>query len=206
MSEIIIDGVKHVLIESDLQHPCEDKCSLYKSGDCWAADCRNGYFTKKGSVKEDIQVEVVEGGKAPMKGSEDAACYDVYAREVRQVDDFYYKVKLGIKTAIPKGFHAKLVDRSGVTDTGWGLCNSLGVIDADFRGEWQARFRPYVGGWFNGWNDNVTLEIMKFPYEVGDRVAQFMIEKNCELELNLVDSVDADTERGAGGFNSTGRK
>lgn len=151
-----------------------------------------------------MNLELVEGGKLPIKGSEGAACFDVYAREIIYVGDFYYKVKLGFKTAIPKGKHAKLLARSGITDTGWSLCNSCGIIDSDFRGEWEARFRPFVQG-VEKHNGDVDLYLQAFPYKEGERVAQFMIRKDDDEEINLVDSLD-ETERGAGGFDSTGRK
>lgn len=140
----------------------------------------------------DVQILLVEGGKEPILGSEHAACFDLYAREVIKVNEGYFKVKLGIKTAIPVGYYAELDARSGITDTGWGVANSLGIIDSDYRGEWQIRFRRFA-----------NVNEMVFPYKVGDRCAQFMIKKKIPTRLVLVDELTK-TVRGEGGHGHTG--
>lgn len=143
---------------------------------------------------EKFNLMVVEGGKMPVKKTEGAACYDVYAREIIRVSSSYYKVKLGIKTEFPITNYCELADRSGTTDTGWCICNSLGFIDSDFRGEWQARFRPFQSD--NG--------IPHFPFKEGERVAQFIYKKKEDDEFSIVDKL-TETDRGEGGHNSTGR-
>ena len=175
----------------------------------------------------DLKIELIDGNPIyiPEKGSVDAACYDVRAREIIKVNDGYYKVKLGFKSEIPVGFDGGLVPRSSITDTGWFIPNSPGTIDADFRGEWQARFRAQPNG--TKWEmveveigckdceDGEECETMQvpitvltypeFPYKVEDRVAQFKLNKLVDTKITTVASL-TDTVRGEGGYGSTGVK
>jgi dUTP pyrophosphatase len=128
--------------------------------------------------------------KLPIKGSSHAACYDVYAHSVSNVSDGKIKVGLGFATEIPVGWKGIIVPRSNLTKYTWVLNNSFGVIDSDYRGEWMAIFTPI------GYN-------VGFPYQVGDRVAQIFFDKVEEVELLEVDSLE-DSDRGTGGFGSTG--
>ena len=128
--------------------------------------------------------------KLPIKGSSHAACYDVYAHSVSNMSDGKIKVGLGFATEIPVGWKGIIVPRSNLTKYTWVLNNSFGVIDSDYRGEWMAIFTPI------GYN-------VGFPYQVGDRVAQIFFDKVEDVELLEVDSLE-DSDRGTGGFGSTG--
>lgn len=137
-----------------------------------------------------------ENFKIPIKGSNHAACFDCYASEIKMQDDGMVIVKLGFSTEIPEGWRADLIPRSNITKYGWVLANSPGTIDSDFRNEWQARFRPIPSP-----QDKITA----FPYEVGERVCQVRFEKVNPVEFIVVNNT-SDTERGLGGFGSTGVK
>ena len=150
-----------------------------------------------------VDLKIVEGGIMPSKGSEEAACLDLVARKIELNEDGMVVCYLGITTRIPKGYHARLVSRSNVTKYGWTLANSVGIIDSDFRNEWQARFRPLINKGKEKTGD--VLIIANFPYKEGERVAQFSIHKNIEFNFNLVEGDLEDSERGLGGFESTGR-
>ena len=128
--------------------------------------------------------------KLPVKGSLHAACYDVYAHNIIYEDN-KVKVLLGFRTEIPEGYKGIIVPRSNLTKYNWVLNNSFGVIDADYRGEWMAIFTaigPHTG----------------FPYSIGERVAQIYFEKVEEVALIESDEL-SETERGTGGFGSTGK-
>jgi len=132
--------------------------------------------------------------KLPVKGSLHAACYDVYANSIT-FDGDKVKVGLGFKTEIPVGYKGIIVPRSNLTKYNWVLNNSFGVIDADYRGEWMSIFTPI----------QIGSIVPDFPYGVGDRVAQIYFDK--VLDIELVEVVElSDTERGEGGFGSTGVK
>ncbi len=137
-------------------------------------------------------IHKVDGGQKPVRSTNGSACFDVFARKIERVSPFYYKVYVGIKSDIPEGFMAELSPRSSITDTGWGMANSIGIIDSDFKYEWQARFRPFYNG-----------EVEKvFPYKVGDRVAQFRIVKDNYLGIEGVTLL---TNERKGGHGHTGK-
>ena len=131
----------------------------------------------------------------PSRGSLDAACYDVYAHSIVHKDDGKVVVGLGFKTEIPVGYKAVLVPRSNLTKYNWVMNNSIGIIDADYRGEWMCIFTPI----------QIGSIVPDFPYNVGDRVAQFYLDEVYNIAFLEVTAL-SDTNRGEGGFGSTGLK
>ena len=130
--------------------------------------------------------------KLPFKGSLDAACSDVYAHSITFENDKMV-IGLGFKTEIPKGFRGVLIPRSNLTKHLWMMNNSIGIIDADYRGEWKMILTPLNG-------DLITNAL---PYGTGDRVGQIYFEAVTPVEFIEVDEL-SETERGTGGFGSTG--
>ena len=100
---------------------------------------------------------------------------------------------LGVALEIPNGFVGLVFPRSSIRKTRLQLSNSVGVIDSGYRGELQATF--------NKINNNSVSEN---DYKVGDRVAQIMIIPHPPIEFEEADML-SDTERGEGGFGSTGK-
>ena len=92
---------------------------------------------------------------------------------------------------IPKGFVGLVFPRSSIRKYELILSNSVGVIDSGYRGELQATFKKENG-------------LDSLAYKVGDRIAQIMIIPHPEIEFDEVDEL-SDTERGDGGFGSTGK-
>ncbi len=99
---------------------------------------------------------------------------------------------LGFATAIPEGYYFKVVPRSGLALwEGVSVVNSPGTIDAGYRNEWMAIV-------INLSNKDVTLK-------VGERICQIIFAKLHEYEF--VESEELpESERGLGGFGSTGKK
>ena len=97
----------------------------------------------------------------------------------------------GLALEIPDGYSVELRPRSSVYKTGMSLCNSIGTIDSGYRGEVKAMF----------YSDNGCQ-----PYEVGDKIAQLVVPEclSTEVEFVEVDELSC-SERGDGGFGSTGR-
>ncbi len=108
---------------------------------------------------------------------------------------------LGIALEIPKGFVGLVFPRSSIRKTGLQLSNSVGVIDSGYRGELQATFNKIFGS--EGFYDETKLPTNEY-YKVGDRVAQIMIIPHPPIEFEEADEL-SDTERGEGGFGSTGK-
>jgi dUTP pyrophosphatase len=100
---------------------------------------------------------------------------------------------LGIALEIPEGFVGLVFPRSSIRNTDLVLSNSVGVIDSGYRGELQATF-----------NKINHHKIRVDDYKVGDRIAQIIIIPHPPIEFDVVDEL-SDTERGEGGFGSTGK-
>ena len=101
-------------------------------------------------------------------------------------------VKTGIFMELPLGFEAQVRPRSGLAfKNGITVLNSPGTIDADYRGE--------VGVIL------VNLSAEKFIIEDGERIAQMVIAKHEQAQWIEVEILE-NSERGAGGFGSTGVK
>lgn len=126
----------------------------------------------------------------PIRGSKAAGGWDLAMPEAGEANGTVKMVDLGFQSAIPPGYVALLLPRSGVgAKKGVELNNTCGVIDADYRGNWKAAIKTKSG--------------IPFSWEAGERVIQAVIVPVYTGELELVDELD-ETERGAGGFGSTG--
>ncbi len=118
-----------------------------------------------------------------------AAAYDLYACfGLVLAPGVVTSVKTRIATELPPGYAALIWDRSGMGKKGITVFG--GVIDEDYRGEWQVML----------FNSN-AFEIEIQP---GDRIAQFVLQEVKQIPVVQVDEL-ADTERGEKGFASTGR-
>jgi len=101
-------------------------------------------------------------------------------------------IKTGLFMAIPEGYEAQVRPRSGLAlNKGITVLNAPGTIDADYRGE--------IGVIL------VNLSNEAFVVENGERIAQLVVAKCEQAEFTEVDDLD-ETNRGAGGFGSTGVK
>lgn len=101
-------------------------------------------------------------------------------------------IPTGLYIALPEGTEAQVRPRSGLAAKhGITVLNTPGTIDADYRGEIKVII--------------VNLSNEPFTIEPGERIAQMVIARVEQAELVDVDIL-GDTERGAGGFGSTGTK
>ena len=130
--------------------------------------------------------------KMPVKSTQGAGAFDIYMPEGGVTfGDNVAEVPLGFAAKVPDGHVALLLPRSGCgAKKGVELNNTCGIIDSDYLGEWKAFIRTKSGEHFS-WNSN-------------DRVLQFLIVPVSLVELELSDELGT-TERGAGGFGSTGK-
>jgi dUTP pyrophosphatase len=99
-------------------------------------------------------------------------------------------VATGLAIALPAGYEAQIRPRSGLAaKNGVTVLNSPGTIDADYRGEIKVIL--------------ANLGAEPFTVERGMRVAQMVIAQHSRVSWNAVETLD-ETERGEGGFGSTG--
>ena len=146
-----------------------------------------------------------ENAVVPVFATKGAACADVVATEIVKQDSYNVTVKLGFATEIPEGYKGVVVPRSSFTQKGWVMQNSPAQIDSDYRGEWMLKFQALTFDAISTRHNLIDLLPEDFPYEVGDRVAQVYFEKVEQAEFVVVDDLES-TERGEGGFGSTGVK
>lgn len=131
----------------------------------------------------------------PKYQTEDAAAMDIAAflpeeGEIIIQPGQWKLIPTGLCMAIPKHYGGFLLGRSGLAAKyGIGLTNSVGLIDADYRGELQVNL----------------INHGKEPFVVhdGDRIAQFLLMGTPRVEIFLSNNL-GDTARGTGGFGSTG--
>lgn len=102
-------------------------------------------------------------------------------------------IRLGFATEIPEGYCGLLMMRSSAGLKGIRLLNTVGVIDSDYRGEWIAHLDVETSG--TGYRE--------IAYKRGDRILQAVFVPVLQTELSLVTEL-SETERGTGGFGSTG--
>ncbi|NXM27004.1 DUT protein, partial [Oxyruncus cristatus] len=131
-----------------------------------------------------------ENAFAPSRGSARAAGYDLYSAYDCVIPPMEKAVvKTDIQIALPSGCYGRVAPRSGLAAKHF-IDVGAGVIDEDYRGN--------VGV--------VLFNFGKETFEVkkGDRIAQLICERIYYPELEEVDALD-DTDRGEGGFGSTGK-
>lgn len=138
--------------------------------------------------------KLTETATIPLRGSEYAAGYDLYADLPNNVTIRPHqtvKINTGIAIALPQNTFGAIFARSGLASReGLRPANCVGVIDEDYRGE-------LIIALHNDTDYDRTVE-------PGERVAQLVILPYVAAAFNEVSDLD-NTERGNGGFGSTGR-
>lgn len=138
-------------------------------------------------------VKLRDGAILPVRGSAFAAGYDLSACEGTSIPKGGRGiVKTGLTIAIPMGTYARIAPRSGLA-VKKGIQVGAGVVDYDYRGEVGVVL-------FNHGDED-------FVVNSGDRVAQLILEKIETPEVEEIATVEdlGSTERGAGGYGSTGK-
>jgi len=126
----------------------------------------------------------------PSQGSKYAAGYDLYAAEEVLVNALGRKlVKTNISISIPEGYYGRIAPRSGLAYKN-GIDVLAGVIDSDYRGDIGVIL-------FN------TDHNLDFLVNIGDRIAQIIIEKCHSVNWETVEILDS-TVRSSDGFGSSG--
>ena len=136
----------------------------------------------------------------PVKTFDRDFCYDCIAISKKEIFPNIYEYELGFSLAFDfKDLEHLLEDyifsfdfraRSSVWKTGLILANCVGTGDELYRGTYKAVF----------YHINTELP----PYEVGDKIVQLKVGFTPKIEFEVVDKLD-DTDRGSGGFGSTGK-
>lgn len=104
-----------------------------------------------------------------------------------------YCYGIGIAIEIPYGYAGLILPRSSIKNYDLTLCNSVGLIDSNYRGEIKAIFSETI----------LSGTSWSRIYEVGDRIAQLLIIPYPQVEWQAVERL-SDTARGDNGFGSSG--
>ena len=132
-----------------------------------------------------------ENAVIPCYAKDGDAGMDLVAIDKEDISINQVKYFTGISMEIPYGYVGLIFPRSSVYKYGLSLSNSVGVIDSGYRGEIMVIFNKKFG-----------LDLRN--YKVGDRVAQIIILPY--PQVMFVESEElSETERGSGGFGSTGK-
>lgn len=128
----------------------------------------------------------------PKRGTDGSAGYDLHACDATVIlPKKSCMITTGIAMEIPNGYVGLVFARSGLaTKQGLRPANCVGVIDSDYRGGIKVCL----------YNDSNAVREVNF----GDRIAQLVIVPYIYPELELSETL-SDTERGEGGFGSTGK-
>lgn len=127
----------------------------------------------------------------PVKATGGSGAFDIYMPEAGYANGSSQLIGLGFAAKVPDNHVALLLPRSGCgSKHGVELNNTCGVIDSDYLGEWKAAIKTKSG--------------LYYQWEAGERVLQFLIVPVAQVNLMLVDYLEA-TERGEGGFGSSGK-
>jgi dUTP pyrophosphatase len=135
---------------------------------------------------------ITPDAKLPTRGSPLAAGYDLYASNPEPIvikgQTGRTLVPTGLQLSLPQGTYGRIAPRSGLA-VKQGITTGAGVIDVDYTGEVKVLLFNHGDG--------------EFTVNHGDRIAQLVVERIVTPEVVELDYI-SDTQRGSGGFGSTG--
>lgn len=147
----------------------------------------------KSMTKINIKVVAKEGAKLPLYKTSGAAGADICALLEKPLVIESGKsamVPTGLFFEIPQGYEVQIRPRSGLAaKNGVTVLNTPGTIDSDYRGEINVIL--------------INLGDKPFTVNSGDRIAQMLVAPVIQADFSIVSNLE-ETERGAGGFGSTG--
>ena len=132
-----------------------------------------------------------KNAKIPFRANKTDAGADLFSIENVKILPLERKaISTGIYVEIPEGYYGRIAPRSGLAYKN-GIDVLAGVIDSSYRGEIKVIL-------FNTDKDKF------FEIKIGDRIAQLIIEDHFNFKFEIADELSY-TERGEGGFGSTGK-
>lgn len=144
------------------------------------------------SIELPMTVDTGAGAKVPTYAHDTDAAADLYAMEDQVIPAHSYsnKIRTGVRIELPEGWLAFILPRSSIgAKTPLRLSNSVGLIDSGYRGELGVLY------------DNTSDE--DYTIVNGDRIAQLLVMPSYRFQAKVVDIL-ADSDRGEGGFGSSG--
>ena len=144
-----------------------------------------------------LEIKLEDGAVAPKRANPTDAGLDLCALSAQILQpNTTSMVETGVSVKIPAGYVGLLFQRSSFVKYGISLANAVGVIDADYRGTIKVAFRNHA-------------EESGFVISKGDKIAQLVVMPIALPEITYFNGDTEewfDTNRGAGGFGSTGKQ
>lgn len=135
--------------------------------------------------------KLVEEAKLPTKATKGSVCWDVYSVASKSLlPRNIFVIPTGLAFELPEGIGLDIRPRSGLASAGLMILNSPGTLDSDYRGELKVAVINFSGG--------------PFLIEKGDRIAQLRPIRTMDMQWEEVENLSG-TERGEGGFGSSGK-
>lgn len=144
------------------------------------------------AIELPMTVDTAGGAKVPTYAHQTDAAADLYAMETVTLapHSLGNKIRTGVKIQLPECWQAFILPRSSIgAKTPLRLSNSVGLIDSGYRGELGVLY------------DNIGDE--EYTINAGDRIAQLLVMPSYRFQAKVVDIL-ADSDRGEGGFGSSG--
>ena len=138
--------------------------------------------------------------KLPTYAKEGDACMDVYVHSVEHKDDGRIIYHTGLHFRLPEDYEMEIRPRSSMTKTTAVMQNAPGTLDSNYTGELLIVHKQ-----FEYYNPQTVK--MRDAFNVGDRVAQVLVRRRERIVWDEVSTKEdlGNTDRGDGGFGSTGR-
>ena len=160
--------------------------------------------------KVTIKITSVDGGEIPKYACKGDSAFDIYATEDFDINPQQTLViKTGIRVAVPEGYCLEIRPRSGISkNTPVRVSNAPGTIDPGYRGEVGILLtNTSLSG-----EDKYSIDVRNNPHGIycikkGDRIAQGVVSLAIKAEFEILSNEEfdkLDSERGKGGFGSTG--
>jgi dUTP pyrophosphatase len=140
-----------------------------------------------------LKIKYLEGAIfPPRQATKGSAGWDLYCNDhiILRPNEVSF-VRLGFCLQIPEDYYVSIVSRSSMAKRGVIIPNSPGIIDSDYTGEIMVMLI----------NINPDFSIELSP---GERIAQMLLNKQETIDFEVTDTLKS-TERGSGGFGSTGK-
>lgn len=130
----------------------------------------------------------------PARGHPNDAGLDLTAMAVEGLRPRVFAFDAGISVQVSDGYYCEVAARSSIVKTDFMVANGVGIIDPDYRGRIRVVLR-YLG---EGVGEAEARAL------VGSRIAQLIVRRREDVRVEAHDTLDP-TDRGEGGFGSTGR-
>ena len=148
--------------------------------------------------------KLVPGAVMPTRAHATDAGFDLVAVSRTVDDDGAAVYGTGLAFEIPEGYVGLVFPRSSIARNDLTLSNCVGVVDAGYRGEVMAKFKPSLR--FERLPHGALGAAMRCveTYDIGERIAQLVVMKLPDVQLVEVEEL-SESERGSGGYGSSGK-